>query len=150
MAFTTDEIQQAFDRYRAAAAQGAQSGDWTEWADCFTPDVRYVEHLYGEFHGREAILAWITDTMSQWPNTHMREFPWDWYTIDAEQGFVIGQVQNRFIDPGDGHVYQAPNWTRLVYGGDGLFSEEEDVYNPAHFAPVVKAWIAAWATHHPA
>jgi len=30
-----------------------------------------------------------------------------------------------------------------------LFSEEEDVYNPSHFAPVVEAWLAAWAEHHP-
>ena len=86
--------------------------------------MHYVEHLYGEF-------------------------PWDWFTIDAEQGWVVGQVENRFVDPGDGEVYEAPNWTRLVYAGDGLFSSEEDVYNPSHFGPVVEGWLAAWTAHHP-
>lgn len=143
------EIQAAFDRYVAAADRGGRTGNWRPWVDCFTPDMRYIEHLYGEFHGREAVLDWITTTMSAWPFDHMREFPWDWYTVDAEQGWVIGQVENRFVDPGDGQVYQAANWTRLVYAGDGLFSSEEDVYNPADFGPMVEAWLQAWAAHHP-
>ena len=87
--------------------------------------------------------------MNAWPFTHMQIFPWDWYTIDAEQGWVVGQVENRFVDPGDGKVYEAANWTRLVYAGDGLFESEEDVYNPQDFAPAVQQWLEAWATHHP-
>jgi len=51
--------------------------------------------------------------------------------------------ENRFADPGDGKVYEAYNLTVLEYAGDMQFSYEEDVYNPALFAPVVKAWIAA-------
>jgi hypothetical protein len=149
MPYSRDEIQGAFDRFVSAAAEAGRTGDWRTWVECFTPDVRYVEHLYGEFEGRDAVLAWITETMSAWPFTHMREFPWDWYTIDPEQGWVVGQVENRFVDPGDGGVYESPNWTRLVYAGDGLFSSEEDVYNPSRFAPVVESWLAAWAAHHP-
>jgi hypothetical protein len=149
MAYTSDEIQAAFDRFRDAAAVGGRTGDWHEWVACFTPDIHYIEHLYGEFHGRDEVLAWITRTMGDWPFTQMQEFPWDWYTIDAEQGWVVGQVENRFVDPGDGRVYQGPNWTRLVYAGDGLFSSEEDVYNPASLGPVVKGWLDAWAANHP-
>ena len=147
--FAREEIQAAFDRYVAAATAAGRSGDWRPWVECFTPDVHYIEHLFGEFRGREALLEWITKTMSAWPVTQMQEFPWDWYTIDAEQGWVVGQIQNRFVDPGDGKVYQAPNWTRLVYAGDGLFSSEEDVYNPAEFTEMIEAWTAAWAAHHP-
>jgi hypothetical protein len=147
--FTTDEIQDAFDRYQAAANEAGRTGDWTPWVECFTPDLRYIEHLYGEFHGRDEVRVWIERTMNAWPFTHMQLFPWDWYTIDAEQGWIVGQVENRFIDPGDGQVYEGANWTRLVYAGDGLFSSEEDVYNPAHFGPVVAAWVTAWAEHHP-
>jgi hypothetical protein len=53
-------------------------------------------------------------------------------------------VENRFLDPGDGQIYEGANWTRLEYAGDGLFASEEDVYNPARDAPrVFKAWIEA-------
>ena len=149
MGNSRQEIQEAFDRYVDAAQEAGRTGDWGPWVDCFVPDLHYVEHLYGEFHGREAVLEWITSTMSVWPFDHMQLFPWDWYTVDAEQGWVIGQVENRFVDPGDGKVYEAANWTRLVYAGDGLFASEEDVYNPAHFGPMVKDWLAAWAAHHP-
>jgi hypothetical protein len=149
MRFDRDEIVAAFRRYTAAADEAGLTGDWRPWVACFTPDVHYIEHHYGDFLGRAAVLEWITGIMTAWPFDHMREFPWDWYTIDAEQGWVVGQVQNRFVDPGDGRTYQAANWTRLVYAGDGLFSSEEDVYNPAGFAPVVQTWLEAWAAHHP-
>jgi hypothetical protein len=149
MGFDHAEMEAAFATYRAAADHAGRTGDWRPWVECFVPDVHYVEHLYGEFHGRDELLAWITTTMAPWPVRHMTSFPWDWYTIDAEQGWVIGQVENRFEDPGDGKVYEGANWTRLVYAGDGLWASEEDVYNPAHFAPVVEAWVAAWREHHP-
>ena len=147
--FEREEIAEAFRRYTEAAGHAGRTGDWGPWVECFTPDVHYVEHHFGEFHGRQPLLEWITATMSAWPYTHMQEFPWDWYTIDAEGGWVIGQVENRFVDPGDGRTYEIPNWTRLVYAGDGLFASEEDVYNPAEFGPIVESWLAAWAEHHP-
>ena len=54
-AHTRDEIENAFQRYQQAAAEGGRTGDWTAWADCFTDDVHYVEHHYGEIHGRAAL-----------------------------------------------------------------------------------------------
>lgn len=149
MAFTRAEIQSAFNHYVATANEAARTGDWRPWVECFTPEVKYIEHHFGDFHGREALLQWITKTMTVWPFTQMQYFPWDWYTIDEDQGWVVGQIENRFVDPGDGKTYQTANWTRLVYAGDGLFSSEEDVYNPARFGPMVEAWLAAWAKHHP-
>ncbi len=149
MTFTRAEIQAAFDRYRDAAQEAGRTGNWRPWVECFTEDCRYIEHMYGTFEGRDAVERWITPVMAAWPFDHMQVFPWDWYTIDDERGWVVGQVENRFVDPGDGNVYEAANWTRLVYAGDGLFAEEEDVYNPAEFEPVVKAWLTAWKAHHP-
>ena len=99
--------------------------------------------LGGTFVGREALYEWISETMAQWPNSEMKEFPHDWCICDEERGWWVCQIENRFVDPGDGEVYQAYNLTVLKYAGDGLFSSEEDAYNPANFAPVVKAWIAA-------
>ena len=49
----------------------------------------------------------------------------------------------RPTDP-DGEPFSFPSWTRLVYGGNGLWKSEEDVYNPAKDAtPTIKAWIEA-------
>lgn len=149
MTFEREEIADALRRFEAAAGEAGRTGDWRPWVERFTPDVHYIEHHYGEFHGRDEVLAWIAPTMAAWPMSQMRAFPWEWHVIDVERGWVVGEVQNVFADPGDGRLYQSPNWTRLAYAGDGLFSCEEDVYNPANFATVVKDWMKAWATHHP-
>jgi hypothetical protein len=148
MPFTRDEIQRAFDHYREAAVHAGATGDWTGFAGCFTDDVHYIEHHYGVFHGRQAVLDWIAPAMADWPLNEMKYYPWDWYVIDEEHGWVVGQVANVMADPGDGHTYQAINWTRLVYAGGGLFSEEEDVYNPTEFASMVGDWMKAWKAHH--
>ena len=65
------EIQDAFDRFRETAGHGGRTGDWRPWVECFTPDVHYIEHVYGEFRGRDAVLEWITATMTAWPFTQM-------------------------------------------------------------------------------
>jgi hypothetical protein len=46
-------------------------------------------------------------------------------------------------DPGDGSLHRTYNWTKLQYAGDGLFSYEEDVYNPNVFADMIKGWLKA-------
>jgi len=137
------EIENAFDRYRAAALKGAQTQDWTDWANCFTRDATYFEHHFGRFWGRQRILDWITDTMRQWPNNHMTAFPVTWYSIDVERGWIFCEVMNRMDDLGDGRIYQEPNITILHYAGDGLFSYEEDAYNPQNMGVMVGSWIKA-------
>jgi len=145
--WTRDELQAAHDRYVAVAQESGRTGDWQPWAHLFTDDARYIEHHYGTFEGRDAIARWITETMSQWPNSEMQHFPHDWCVCDEERGRWICQIENRFRDPGDGHIYEAANITILQYAGDMQFASEEDVYNPANFAPVVKDWIAASRAH---
>jgi ketosteroid isomerase-like protein len=140
-AFTRDELEQAFTRYQEAGAEAGRSGDWSRWADHFTEDATYIEHHYGTFHGREAIREWITGCMSEFPGNAMPEFPIEWYVIDEDRGWVVCQVWNRMEDPGDGSIHQAYNLTVLKYAGDGLWSSEEDVYNPAHFGTLVTGWI---------
>ena len=44
-----------------------RTGDWRPWVECFTPDLHYIEHLYGTLGGREAIRTWIHETMQTPP-----------------------------------------------------------------------------------
>jgi ketosteroid isomerase-like protein len=138
--FTRDELEEAFAAYQQAAAVAGATGDWAGWADQFTDDATYVEHHYGRFEGREAIREWITETMGTFPGNLMPEFPIDWYVIDEDRGWIVCQVENRMADPGDGSIHQGANITILHYAGDGKWSYEEDVYNPAHFATMVRGW----------
>ena len=139
--WTREELQAAHDNYIAVARVSALSGDWRPWAECFTEDATYLEHHYGKMQGRDAIHSWISDTMSQWPNTEMDSFPHDWCVCDEERGWWICQIENRMKDLGDGVVRQAANITILHYAGNMQWSYEEDAYNPANFAPMVKDWI---------
>jgi hypothetical protein len=79
--------------------------------------------------------------MSQWPNSAFTSFPIEWYVIDEERGWVICHVWNRLEDPGDGSIHQEYNLTVLHYAGDGLWSFEEDIYNPEKFAVVFGEWM---------
>lgn len=137
------EIEQAFEKYQAAALKGAQTKDWTDWANCFTEDATYFEHHYGKFWGREKILSWITETMTAGFALHMTAFPITWYSIDEEKGWVICEVMNRMEELGDGKIHEEPNITILHYAGNGLFKYEEDAYNPANFGVMIKAWKEA-------
>ena len=66
------EIETAFAEYQRRAAESGASGDWRPWADLFTEDAEYIEHLYGRMHGREAIYTWIQETMSSIPAARCR------------------------------------------------------------------------------
>ena len=147
--FPIAEIEAAFESYKEAAVEAGRTGNWELFVQCFTENVDYIEHHYGTFKGRDQVRQWIVPAMTAFPVDHMRSFPWNWYTIDAERGWVIGEVANVMDDPGDGKKYEAANWTRLVYAGDGLFSEEEDVYNPTEFGEMMGAWLKAYKAHHP-
>lgn len=141
--YSREELESAFDKYNEARVRSQETGDWTIWASNFTEDAHYIEHAYGEFHGRDAIAKWICEVMAPFPTM---TFPQDWVVFDEENGAVVFQCQNRLPHPTDpdGDPFSFPNWTRLVYAGDGLWSSEEDVYNPLKDAgPTVKAWMEA-------
>jgi hypothetical protein len=71
----------------------------------------------------------------------MQYFPVEWYIIDEERGWVVYQVWNRMVDPGDGSLHQAYNFSLLKYAGHGLWSYEEDIYNPRPFKDMVRVWL---------
>lgn len=140
--FSRSELEQALENYSAKVDRIAESGDWSAFADLFTEDVHYVEHAYGVFKGREEVRAWIVDVMAPFP--HMR-FPHAWAAFDEENDAIVVGIRNVLDHPTEpGVEFEFLNVTRLVYAGDGLFSEEEDVYNPARDAPaVIGEWIKA-------
>lgn len=138
-----EEILEAFEQYKVARDQASRSGDWSIWARLFTDDAHYIEHAYGEIHGREAIEKWIVDVMAPFPTM---TFPQDWWVLDEERDAMVFCCQNTFPEPfrDDGTPYAFPNWTRLVYGGAGKWKSEEDIYNPKRDAPAVfKGWVKA-------
>ncbi|CAM4344408.1 SnoaL-like domain protein [Mycobacterium basiliense] len=141
--FPKSEIDQAVRHYSAVTEECSASGNWGPFADLFTEDVIYTEHHYGVFHGREAVREWIVAVMAPFPN--MR-FPHEWIAYDEDNDAVVLMIKNLLDHPTDpsGEPFWFPNWTRLVYAGDGLFSSEEDIYNPNRDAPrVIAAWMHA-------
>jgi hypothetical protein len=141
--YSRQEIEDAFRHFQEAADRSAKSGEWREWSECFTEDATYYEHHYGRMEGREAIYRWIQKTMNEPVIVSMNNFPIDWYVIDEERGWVLCSVWNEMEDPGDGSLHREYNWTMLHYAGDGMFSYEEDMYNPVEFGNMIKGWLAA-------
>ena len=139
-------LQAAFAVYCRVKDTCSKTQNWAPYADLFTEDCLVIEHAYGEFRGREAVRKYIVDVMAPYANM---TFPQEWVTFDPTNGAVIFLVRNAFPPPlqASGEPFFIPNVTRLVYGHDGLWSEEQDWYNPARDAPrVVRAWRAAGGT----
>jgi hypothetical protein len=140
LGFSRTEIEDAFAAYQQRGAEAGKTQDWNPWADQFTEDARYKEHLYGVMEGREAIRRWITKTMTTFPGVRMPTFPIEWYVVDEERGWVVCEIQNVMEDPGDGSVHQAANLTVLHYAGNDQWSYEEDAYNPTNFVRMIEGW----------
>lgn len=140
--FTRQELEEAHRIYNEAHRKASESGDWTIWAAIFTEDAEYVEHAFGEFHGRQEIEKWIVEVMAPFP--HMT-FPQEWHCFDEENDAIVCCVQNTMPAlPGSSQTFSYPNWTRVVYAGGGKFSYEEDIYNYARDAKrVIVAWLKA-------
>ena len=141
--FSRAELEAALGHYSTVVEGCSASGDWGPFADLFTEDCNYVELAVGVLHGREAVREWIRSVMAPFP--HMR-FPQGWTAYDEENGAVVMLIKNLLDHPTDpeGEPFWFPNWTRLVYAGDNLWSSEEDIYNPRRDAArVVGAWLAA-------
>jgi hypothetical protein len=134
------ELEAAFEHYQSEVRRACAANDWSIFADLFVDEATYFEHMFGEFRGRDAIRSWITATMSAFPGNSMPAFPIKWFVIDEDRGWVICDVINRMVDPGDGSVHEASNITILHYAGENQFSREEAVYNPMSFMTMVKGW----------
>jgi hypothetical protein len=140
-------LQSGFDRYVRAVEEIAASGDWPRFADLFSEDATYCEHLYGDFVGREEIRPWIVETMTTFPGREMVAFPPAWFVLDPPTNRVICEIRNLMRDPGDGSVHEASNITILTFDDQGFLTREEDIYNPQKFADMVRAWSRVAKEH---
>jgi hypothetical protein len=43
-------------------------------------------------------------------------------------------------DPGDGTIIGATNISIITYAGDGLWRQQEDIYNPLRFVQATLKW----------
>jgi len=121
--YSREEVEQAFRHYWQV---GNIEERWSDWADCFTEDVVYVEHVLGNFDGREAVRKWITELMVH--NTHVHG-ALDWYVIEGPR--VVYGMDNRYFNPeGPEHPdIEFPGMSQILYGGDGLFRFQEDYWD---------------------
>ena len=140
-------LQSGFARYVSAVEEIAASGDWPQFAELFTEDATYCEHVYGDFAGRKEIRAWIVETMTTYPGSEMNAFPPAWHVFDPPTNRVICEIRNLMRDPGDGSVHEASNITILTFDDQGNLIREEDIYNPQKFADMVREWSRVAQQH---
>ena len=133
--FSRAEVEAA---YRHFVAVG-DSGDWSAWADLHSEDGVWVEHQLGTFRGREAIRAAIRKVMKPVP---MMTFPVAWHVTSGNR--VVYYPWQVLPDPSGGsEIYRFGCVTILEYAGGGLWSHQEDLYNPRESEQLMKRWLAA-------
>jgi hypothetical protein len=140
--YSKDELGDVYETFGRVSDECAASADYNAFADLFTEDCTYIEHSFGEFHGREEVRQWIVPLMKEYPIDQMT-YTHDWEVIDEENGRVFFCVRNHMPDLGDGREYSATNWTRIDYAGNGLWLREEDIYNPERIATMITEWQSA-------
>ena len=138
--FSRAELTDAFATFEATVADAADTRDWDAWVSHYTPDVDYIEHAMGTMKGREQVRDWIYRTMTAFPGSHMTAFPSLWSVIDEATGRVIIELDNPMRDPGDGTIVSATNISIITYAGDGLWSRQEDIYNPLRVLAAGMKW----------
>jgi hypothetical protein len=133
--FSSDEVEEAWGNFIAVG----DSGDWNAWADLHSVDGVWVEHHLGTFSGREAIRDAIVEVMKPVP---MMLFPVEWHVVSGKR--VVFYPWQVFPDPSGGtEVYRFGCVTILEYAGNGLWSYQEDLYNPREAQQVIEQWTAA-------
>jgi hypothetical protein len=145
--FGADEITEAYAALHARVQEHARTGVWDDFALSFTEDAEYVEHAFGTFRGRDAIREWSVATMTSFPGGVMTGFPLAWQVVDVPTSRLLCEVRNVMPDPGDGSLHEASNLTIMTYAGDGLWSREEDVYNPLRFLRMTLRWATVAEAH---
>ena len=145
--FSAAEITEAYAAMHQRVQRCVETGDWTDYAMNFTEDAVYVEHAFGTFRGRDEIREWSVRTMTSFPGKVMTGYPLAWQVVDGSSARLVCEVRNLMPDPGDGSHHEQSNLTIMTYAGEGLFSREEDVYNPLRFMTMSVRWARIAEAH---
>jgi hypothetical protein len=141
--YSREELEHAFRLYWRTGAVGE---DWDAWADLFTENATYVEHVLGTMQGRETIRAWIKPIMEQFGELYTA---YEWHTIDEEGGRAIVYMQNRRDHPSGKGTIDFPGITILEYAGNNQWKLEEDYWAVARGQETNKEYENACKEHDP-
>lgn len=141
--FTREEIEQAFQHYWRTGAVGE---NWDAWADLFTPDADYIEHILGALKGREAIRNWIKPIMAQFGELYTA---YEWHMVDEKLGRVCVYMQNRRDHPSGNGTIDFPGITILDYAGNNQWKREEDFWAVPQAQQSTSAYAQACAEFDP-
>ena len=139
--FRREELEAAFQKYWSTGAVGE---DWDGWAELFTEDADYVEHVLGTMKGREAVRAWIKPIMEQYCELYTA---YEWHTVDEEHGRVLVYMQNRRDHPSGKGTVDFPGITILDYAGGGKWKREEDFWAVPGAARATQEYTEACKQH---
>lgn len=142
MSHPIGEVEAAFRTYWQTGAVGE---DWNAWADLFTEDAEYVEHVLGNMHGREEIKRWIVKIMNDFPELYTF---YEWHMIEGDRVVVYMQNRRDHPDPSQPPI-DFPGITILNYAGDGKWSLEEDYWAFSLATRASKEYAEACAQHDP-
>ena len=141
--FTREELEAAFVHYWRC---GAVAEDWDAWADCFTDDVVYVEHVLGTMHGREAVRAWIKPIMAQYGEIYSA---YEWHMVDPATGRICVYIQNRRDHPERAGHHRLPRHHDPPVRRQRPLLGEEDFWAIPQAQQATEAYAAACKAHDP-
>ena len=72
--FPLEEIRKAYENFKAVSDRCASTADYNAFADLFTEDCTYIEHAFGDMHGREEVRTWIVPLMKEYPINQMERY----------------------------------------------------------------------------
>ena len=143
--WTRGELEREWTKYQQVALQCGPAGDWDPFCDLYTEHAVMVVSGGIRVGGREAMKRWYRDAFSVEPMKYLWYYPVEWYMIDEDRGWVSCQFWCRMADPGDGSVHEFKCFSLLKYAGDGLWSFEEDIWDPADMDAALASWVEAKA-----
>jgi hypothetical protein len=149
--FPKEEIEEAFDHFRAQLAHAGKTRDWRHFGAAITKDATWIDCALGHLGKREAIVREIERRLHQVdddaPWVQLCRFPVAEFIVDEASESVWAFFWARFADPGDGSRHECKVFAELRYAGEGLFKVIETLYNPNHFERAMESWKAANADY---